>query len=157
MDTSEPRLGMAPQDVVKPIPQPDESAGVAESVAKPKVEPTSKVGQIREEFIDPRTISKKLDPEGRSETARAILEARASARLTKEDIAKNEQRAQEIAVLTSDSYRQGWERTEKLTQRLETLVVKLKNAAGLGDKQAANLQNEIKAIESERHALYSES
>ena len=84
MDTSEPRLGMAPQDVVKPIPQPDESAGVAESVAKPKVEPTSKVGQIREEFIDPRTISKKLDPEGRSETARAILEARASARLTKE-------------------------------------------------------------------------
>lgn len=137
---------MAPQDVVKPILQPDEGADAAGSVSK-----------LKKEFTDPRTISKKFDPEGRSETAQAILGARASAKLTKEDIAKNEQRAQEIAELTSDSYRQEWQRMEELTQRLKALVVRLKNAAGLGDKQAATLQDEIKAIGSERQALYSES
>src|SRR3989344_8197670 len=157
MDTGEPMPGMAPQEVVKPKPQPDKGVGVAGSAVKPKMEPTPEIEQIKKELTDPRTISKKLDPEGRSETARAILEARTSSRTTKESIAGSEQKTQEIAELTSASYQQERQKMGELTQRLETLVVKLKNAVGLGDKQATALQGEINAIKSERGALYAQS
>lgn len=133
MNTGEPIPGMTPQEVVKPKPQ------------------------LKKELTDPRTISKKLDLEGRSETARAILEARASARATKEGIAGSEQKTQEIAELTSASYQQERQKMGELTQRLETLVVKLKNVVGLGDKQSVALQDEISAIKSEKDAFYAQS
>lgn len=157
MDTSEPIPGSAPQQVAKPKPQSNEGVGAIGSTATPKVEPISEMEQIKKELTDPRTISKKLDPEGRSETAQTILEARASARSTKEGITGNEQKVQEIAELTSTSYQQERQKMGELTQRLETLVVKLKNAVGFGDKQAAALQEEIGAIKSERDALYTQS
>ena len=157
MDTGEPVPGMAPQEVVKPKLQSSEGVGAVGSVATPKAEPTPEIEQIKKELTDPRTILKKLDPEGRSETARAILEARTSSRTTKESIAGSEQKTQEIAELTSASYQQERQKMGELTQRLETLVVKLKNAVGLEDKQTAALQGEIGAIKSERDALYAQS
>lgn len=157
MDTGEPIPGMTPKEVIKPIPQSSEVVGAVGSGATPKAEPKPEIDQIKKELTDPRTISKKLDSEGRSETAQAILEARASAKSTKEGIAENEQKVQEIAELTSTSYQQERQKMRELAQRLETLAVKLKNAVGLGDKQATALQDEIGAIKSERDALYAQS
>lgn len=157
MDTGEPMPGMAPQEVVKPKSQSSEGVGAVGTIATPKVEPTLEIEQIKKELTDPRTISKKLDPGGRSETARAILEARANTKATRENIAENEQKVQEIAELTSASYQKERQKIGELMQRLETLVVKLKNTVGLGDKQAATLQGEISAIKSERDALHAQS
>lgn len=157
MDTGEPISGMAPREVVELKSQQDEGVTTVETIATPKAEPTPEIEQIKKELTDPRIISKKIDPEGRSETARAILEARASARTTKENIAGNEQKVQEIAELTSTLYQQERQKMGELIQRLVTLVVKLKNAVGLGDKQAAALQDEIDAIISERDTLYAQS
>ncbi len=157
MDSGEPIPGMTPQEVVKPKPQSTEGAGAVGSGATSKAEPKPEIDQIKKELTDPRTISKKLDPEGRSETAKTILEARVSARSTKEGIAGNEQKVQEIAELTSASYQQERQKMGELTQRLESLVVKLKSTVGLGDKQAAALQGELDAVKSERDALYTQS
>lgn len=142
----------------EPMPgrTPQESIDIVGSIATPKVEPTPDIGQLKKE-LDPRTISKILDQEGRNKTARAILEARTSARTTKENIVGNEQKVQEIAELTSSSHKQERQKMGELTQRLETLVVKLKSAVGLGDKQADTLQNEIGAIKSERENLFGQS
>ena len=115
------------------------------------------IEQIKKELVDPRTISKKTDVEGRNATAQAILEARAGARSTRGAIAEKEQKVQEITELTSTSYQQERERAKALTERLETLVVKLKSVVGVGDKQASALQGEIDAIKSDRNALYSQS
>ena len=96
MDSGEPIPGMTPQEVVKPKPQSTEGAGAVGSGATSKAEPKPEIDQIKKELTDPRTISKKLDPEGRSETAKTILEARVSARSTKEGIAGNEQKYKKL-------------------------------------------------------------
>lgn len=157
MYSGEPIPGVTPQEVANPKPQLTEGVGAVKSGAISKAEPKPEIDQIKKELTDPRTISKKLDPEGRSETAKTILEARASARSTKEGIAVIEQKVQEIAELTSTSYQQERQKMGELTQRLESLVVKLKSAVGLSDKLAAALQGEIDAIKSKRDALYMQS
>lgn len=121
------------------------------------VTPPEVIEQNKKELTNPHAISKKLDPEGRRKTARDILEIWAKRRTTRESIAGNETKVQEIAELTSASYQQERQKMEQLTQRLETLVVRLKNAVGLGDKQAGVLQDEISAIKSERDDLYAQS
>ena len=73
------------------------------------------IEQIKKELVDPRTISKKTDVEGRNTTAQAILEARAGTRSTRGAIAEKEQKVQEIAELTSTSYQQ--ERESKSINR----------------------------------------
>lgn len=148
----EPLPGAAPVDVVKP----KEPVAIGVGVATPG-EPKVGIEQVKKELIDPRTISKKIDPEGRTETARAILESRANARSTSEDISQREQRVQQIAELTSSSYQQERQKANELTQRLENVVVKVKKLAGVGDAQASGLQAEIDAVKSERDALYAET
>lgn len=156
MDIGEPLPGAAPIEAVKPKEPAKVDIGKATPIAPPtEIKPD--IEQIKKELVDPRTISKKTDVEGRSETAQAILEARAGARSTRDSIAEKEQKVQEIAELTSTSYQQGREKAKALTERLETLVVKLKSVVGAGDKQASVLQGEIDAIKSERDALYSQS
>jgi|GEM_PF-4354767 len=61
---------------------------------KPKAVPS--IEQIKREFIDPRTISKELDADGRTRTARAILDTRTNLRVIRERIAELEQKYQEI-------------------------------------------------------------
>jgi len=158
MDTGEPIPGMVPQqEAIKPKVQPTEAPTIPAGTSATKAEPASNIEQIKKELVDPRAISKKVDAEGRSQTARAILEARAGGRTTSESIASNEQRLQEIAELTTSSYQQERQKMGELTQRLENLVVKLKNAVGISDKQAATLQAEIDTIKAERNALYEQS
>lgn len=152
MNTGEPIPGAAPVGVVKPIEK------VTVGIAAPTPdEPKINIEQVKKELTDPRTISKKTDPEGRTETARAILEARANARSTSEDISQKEQRVQQIAELTTDLYKRERQKTEALTKRLENVVVRVKKLVGVGDTQASGLQTELEEIKAERDALYSET
>lgn len=155
MDKGEPIPGEATIEAVRQKPKKD----IGESKATPIAPPTEikpDIEQIKKELIDPRTISKKTDAEGRNETARAILEVRTDARNTRDAIAGKEQKVQEIKELINTSYRQEREKAEALTKRLGTLVVKLKSIVGIGDKQASALQREIDAIKSERSAFSSQ-
>jgi len=157
MDRGESIPGMAPQqEAIIPKTQPTEAPTVSAGTSATKAEPAFNIEQIKKELVGPRTISKKVDAEGRTETARAILEARASRKATSENIASREQKLQEIAKLTTSSYQQERKIEEELAQRLESLLVKLKSAVGIGDKQASILQREIDTVKSERDALYAQ-
>ena len=100
---------------------------------------------IKKELIDPRTISKKLDPEGRNKTAEEILKVRATAKDTRESINSNEEKIRQIAELTTDLFRRQRQKTAELTKRLESLAVKIKRMVGVDDEQALSLQEEINA------------
>jgi|GEM_PF-4740149 len=125
MDTGEPIPGATPIEAVKPKEPAKVDVGITAPIAAPtEIKPD--IEQIKKELVDPRTISKKTDVEGRNETTRAILEARAGTRSTRDAIAEKEQKVQEIAELTSSSYQSERERTRALSERLEALVVNLK-------------------------------
>jgi len=154
MDTGEPIPGMTPQqEVIKPETPATETPTSAVTLAT-KVEPDFNIEEIKKELLDPRTISKRVDPEGRTEIARAILEARRRRKIISESIVSNERRLQEIKESLDSLYRQKVQKERELTRRLESLLVKLKSAVGIVDKQATALQGEIDAIRSERNALY---
>jgi hypothetical protein len=160
LDRDETIPGIAPSEKgIMPKAQSAEAPTVSAGTSAEKAESASNVEQIKKELkeeLDPRTISKKVDAEGRTETARAILEARASRKATSESIASREKKLQEIEELITSSYQQERKIEEELTQRLESLLVKLKRAVGIGDEQAAILQREIDTVKSERDALYAQ-
>lgn len=157
MDTTKPISGMAPQqEVIEPKAQPTKDPTIPDGASATKTEPDSSVEQIKKQLLDPQTISKRVDTEGRSEMAKMILETRASGKTTSESIASNEQILQEIAELITSLHQQERQKMGELTQRLESCLVKLKSAVGIKDEQAVNLQREINAIQSERRELYSQ-
>lgn len=155
-DFGETSPGAMPPEAIIEKPKTTEADDLAGSVAS-KTEPDSNIEQTKKELVDPRTISKKTDPEGRTETARNILEARSSKKATGETISEHEARMQQISELTSSSYTQERQKAKELTQRLEAVLVRAKKLIGIGDKQATALQAEIAQIKSERDELYAES
>lgn len=154
-DTGEPLPGAAPVDVVEPKPKAPEPGGV--KTTQISTEEKLDVEKIKKELIDPKTISKKTDKEGRDETALSITEAQTSKKKTGDTISEKETRMQQIAELTSTSYEQERQKAKELAQRLETVLVKAKKLVGMGDKQAGELQAEIDAIKSEQNELHTES
>ncbi|MDD3532363.1 MAG: hypothetical protein PHR64_03360 [Candidatus Shapirobacteria bacterium] len=115
------------------------------------------VEAVKKGLIDSRTISKETDPEGRVETARAVIGVRAETRANQEVIADTEQKIQHIAELAGTLYQQERQKNEELARRLGSVLVRAKGLIGIDDKQAASLQAEIAAIEEERSALYAQS
>ena len=151
MDAEEPIQGTIPIDAVKAKPPLTE--GISVGTTTPTQEPSQKIEQVKKELTNPRVISKKHDQEGRNETARTILEARTSAKITKERILGSEKKGQGVAETATNLYQQERQKAAELAQRLESVLVRLKNTVGLGDKQAVALQIDIDTLKAERDAL----
>lgn len=159
MTNSEPIPGAMPLEAIQQKLLTEEKAVVTPPATATSVqtESTEGIEQIKKELLDPRTISKKHDPEGRSATARAILEARAEKATTGEDLSKKEGQLDELGEQRTEQYQAERQTASKLSKRLESVVVKLKAVVGLSDKQAADLQAELNAIKIEENALLTES
>ena len=153
MSDCEPLPGAVPTDTVKP----KEQVAVGVGVPNQNESRLDDIEQIKKDLTNPRTISKKTDPEGRTEAARSILKARADTRSTRENITEREQKIEQVAELTSSSYKQERQKANELKKRTENVLVKAKKLIGIGDKQAAELQGEIDAIKTEIDAHYSET
>lgn len=147
----EPSPGASPIDLVKPSKQ----VFIGVEIAIPH-EAKFDIQQAKKELIDPRIISKKNDPEGRSEMVRNVLEARVEARLKKKVIIENEKKIQKNTELTSVLDQQERYKKNELNQRLENVIVKVKKIFGIDDTKAIELQTKIDAIKSERDTLNSE-
>jgi len=149
-------MGSQPETAsqVKPTENQDSTG---QRKQEPDSEPDSEMERIKKGLLDPRTISKGVDPEGRTKTARAILEARASSRSKSERVVAGEQKLREIADLTTSLYEQEREIEKRLKQRLESFLVKLRIAVGIGDEQIERLQREIEEIKSQRDTLMRKS
>ena len=94
---------------------------------------------IKQELVDPRSISKEHDPEGRSVTAGKVLETRAQMRSTREDITEKESKLEFIGA--------------DITQRTESILVKLKEKIGIKDKDLVALQTELSGLQRELELL----
>lgn len=94
---------------------------------------------IKKELIDSRSISKKHDPVGRNATAEKVLEARVQIRSTREEIAEKESKLEFVGT--------------NITQRTESILVKLKEKIGIKDKDLAVLQTESSGLQRELELL----
>lgn len=130
---------------------------IAYNISMDPGEPIPGKSPLVNELINPRTISKKLDVEGRNKTALSILEARADARTTRKQISEKEQKLEDISELTGASYGEEYQKNRELTKRMESLAVKLKNMIRVGDSRSRSLQKEISDLKVGRDPLYSQS
>lgn len=153
MDTGEPIPGIASQEVVKPKPQPNEGASAVGTLATPKVEPAFDVEQIKKELTDPRTISKKYNPEGRKAAAADILQARREGRSTRDTITGKEQEREGIIEQVNESYPQEQQAAKDLAVRWNDRLVKLKGKLGIGDKKASEIEAQLAGIRTKRRSL----
>jgi Rps23 Pro-64 3,4-dihydroxylase Tpa1-like proline 4-hydroxylase len=117
----------------------------------------NELSQIKREIVDPRTISLRHDKEGRRGVLESAVGAKTNLQDVQMDITKKEQKIQQIAELTSSSAEQERQKVLQLTLRMETLVVKVKKAFGVNDKEAEGLQTEIDTLRSERDSLRADS
>jgi hypothetical protein len=115
----EPIPGATPLAVIKPN-QILEGVGIATVIA-PKTEAKT-VNQVKNELIDPKTISKKHDQEGRDWLVSKVRESR--------------QERDEVKGSIEDS-------ESELADRQENLLVKLKQKLHIPDKQTIDLQAQI--------------
>lgn len=102
-------------------------------------EAAGEVSQIKQELVDPRSISKKHDPEGRSATVEKVLEARARVRSTREGITEKESQLDLVGT--------------NITQRTESVLVKLKEKIGIKDRDLAILRTESSGLQRELELL----
>jgi hypothetical protein len=149
--TGEPQPGGAPIEAIATKSRVDKPVtGLTPTLV---AEPVLDIKQIIKEHINPRIISKKTDQEGRKQTAEAIMEVRTNTRANQSG---REQKQEQIAVSRSNSYQKEREKTQELTRRMKSLIVKTKGLFGLKDRRSIELQTEIDTIKSERKALNEE-
>lgn len=112
------------------------------------------VVQARNTLVDPHTISKAHDPEGRSALAKTITEIRTNSRNIPVTIAQKEaaveQAGADMAAIT----------TERVVKRREVdarqgnLLVVLKDKLGIGDSVLAKKQAELDALVAQHNGLW---
>ncbi len=104
------------------------------------------ISQVKQDLLDPRAISKKLDPEGRKETAGAILQARGEGRESRDTLEAKRRERQNLDEQYGVLSQQGEQTEVDLARRNESKIVKLKGILHLGDAKAASLQTELAAV-----------
>jgi len=112
--------------------------------------------RLRQE-TNPRLISKKVDPQGRTELAGNILSIRSDKRLAKTDIQEHETKIGEYNQLKEDTWRTKESKEQELKKRQEKRIVKLKNLLGLRDKKIDALRIAIELNSTARRKLYDDS
>jgi hypothetical protein len=112
--------------------------------------------QLKQE-TNPRLISKKVDPQGRTELAGNILSIRSEKRLAKTDIQEHETKIGEYSQSKKDTWRTKEGKEQELEKRQEKRIVKLKNFLGLRDKKIAALRIAIELNSSARRKLFDDS
>lgn len=90
------------------------------------------VGQIKEDLFDTRAISKKFDPQGRSETAHTVKEAKGQARTIQGQIAEKSTRLIQDAEA---------KKLEDINHQKSSLSVRLKSMLGIKDKKLEFFQS----------------
>jgi hypothetical protein len=115
-----------------------------------------KIEQLKQE-INPRLISKKFDPQGRTELAGNILSIRSEKRLAKTDIQEHETKIEEYNQSKEDTWKTKESKEQELKKREEKRIVKLKNLLGLRDKKIDALRIAIELNSTARRKLYDDS
>ncbi len=114
------------------------------------------ISELRSQ-VDVRKISKAHDPQGRDQTARMVGEARAEVRSNKAATTQHEQELEQIGETRRRIAEVERETAEKLEDRLDNKLVKLKLAIGFGDKAVGIMQSQISELEQGDTDLLSKS
>lgn len=120
-------------------------------------EMSPQVTQAKQELVDPRTISKKHDPQGRTATASAILETRRDERSIRKNIAQEETNLQQTQNQSDTLSQIENQKSAESAQRTAALSVRLKKLIGFGDKRGDVLEAELNAVRTEINVLGQQS
>ena len=112
--------------------------------------------EVKNELLDTRIISKKLDPEGRKEVASSIIQTRKEGRSVRGGISETEERLEKTVARREDLRELKVEKSLELDERQSKLLVKLKRIIGIGDRKSAGLRVELKDIDSQSEASWDE-
>lgn len=114
------------------------------------------ISELRSQ-VDVRKISKAHDSQSRDQTAGLVRDARAEVRSNKAATIQHEQELIQIGENRRKIAEAKRETTEKLDDRFENKLVKLKLAIGLGDKAAGIMQSQIGELEQDDTDLLTRS
>ncbi|MDD5489675.1 MAG: hypothetical protein PHP25_03310 [Candidatus Moranbacteria bacterium] len=115
-----------------------------------------RIEQIKQE-INPRSISKKIDPQGRTELAGNIFNIRSEKKLAKNEIREHEAKIGEYDQLIGDTWETKVSKEQELKERQEKGLIKLKNLLGFKDKRITALRVAIELNSTARRKLFYDS
>lgn len=115
------------------------------------------IDQVKKDLIDPRAISKKIDPKGRSAIAASITQVRTEGRVIPGQIEDKSVTVQQLQADQSSLYKQVEQKSLEIDQRQKSLLVRLKSKLGIGDAKLQQAQTERDSIYSQKYEAIDQS
>ena len=100
-----------------------------------------------------RTITQMVDPEGRSQTATAVLRARSEQRESSGMLARERQMLQKTVDLVSGLKAVEEDKNAELLARQRSALARMKSLLGIPDTQVSQLESEVSKIANEHASL----
>jgi len=96
--------------------------------------------------LNPKAVSKREDPPGRKKTAEKIIELRAKRNKLRNEIGSDKDRSREALRVASDYLQESEKIEEKLREREEGWLVKIRGWLGVKDNQSEDMRQELELM-----------
>jgi hypothetical protein len=114
------------------------------------------IKDAKKELLDSRTISKKHDQKGRDAVAQQLYDTRQQKSQNTLATSESEKRLEELVDRVETKAEQERQLSEDVANRMSTLIVRVKTALKIPDRQAAQLQSDLTGTHEGMEDLYTE-